>query len=190
MRIFQYLYLLKIRPYPYHPSFLYFLAALGMLSAALFFLIQREGFKKYIFIGSLTLLLSFAAIKAVRMIGLFGYFWIPLSTYVYSRWLQYAQTSKSRKSIEIALVVLGIIVSASVDFDWKQKHGLGIVPGLNDAAEFFKREKISGPIFNNADIGGYLIFHLSPSHKVFVDNRMEAYPEDFLKENIYTNAVE
>ena len=36
----------------------------------------------------------------------------------------------------------------------------------NDAAEFFKREKISGVIFNNADIGGYLIFHLSPQHKV------------------------
>ena len=91
------------------------------------------------------------------------------------------ESSKFRKNIEIILVVAGILVSSSVNFDWKQRHGLGIVPGANDAAEFFKREKISGPIFNNYNIGGYLIFHLSPEYKFFVDNRMEAFPKDFFK---------
>jgi hypothetical protein len=54
--------------------------------------------------------------------------------------------------------------------------------GINSSAEFFKREKISGPIFNNYDIGSYLIFYLFPEEKVFVDNRPEAYPTSFLKD--------
>ncbi len=163
--------------------YFYFLATSGMLITALFFLIQREGLKKYIFTGTLTLLLSIAGLTAVRMIGLYGFLWIPLSSYVYSRWLGQGP-AKFRKNVEIALVVAGILVSSSVNFDWKQRHGLGIVPGTNDAAEFFKREKIKGDIFNNYGIGGYLIFHLSPQYKFFVDNRMEAFPEDFFKQTV------
>jgi hypothetical protein len=161
--------------------YFYFLANFGMLMTALIFLIRREGAKRYIFVGVLTLLMSAASLKAVRMIGLYGFIWIPLSSYVYSQWLKTAG-AKFRKTIETTLVVVGILVSLSVNFDWKKSHGLGIVPGANNAAEFFKREKISGPVFNNYNIGGYLIFHLSPEYKLFVDNRMEAYPEDFLKQ--------
>jgi hypothetical protein len=161
--------------------YLYFLATAGMLIVPLIFLIKREGPKAYIFIAMTTLMLSFAALKAVRMIGLYGFFWIPLSSYVYSKWLNPAP-AKFRKNIEIMFLSVGILVSSSVNFDWKQSHGLGIVPGANEAAEFFKREKISGPIFNNYNIGGYLIFHLGPEYKFFVDNRMEAFPADFFKQ--------
>jgi len=162
------------------PVLLYFLAASVMLNAALFFLIKREGFKKFIFIGAMTLILSFAAIKVMRMIGLFGYFWMFLSTYFYSMLVQ-AETAKFKKNIETVLLVIGIIVSASGNLYLNQKHALGIIPGSNVAGEFFKREKISGAIFNNYGIGGYLIFHLSPQHQLFIDNRGEAaFPEDFI----------
>ena len=43
---------------------------------------------------------------------------------------------------------------------------------------------MQGPIFNNYDIGGYLIFHLFPQEKVFVDNRPETYPPNFFQ-NVY-----
>ena len=159
---------------------LYFLFTVAMLGAALFFLIRKEGLRKYFFIASLTLVLSLAAMKINRIIGLFGYFWMPLSACLYSGWLK-GETDNVRKNVEIVLVVLGIIVSVSLNFEWKQLPRLGLVPGTNDAGEFFKREKISGPIFNNADIGGYLIYHLSPQYKLFIDNRIEPFPEDFLK---------
>ena len=55
--------------------------------------------------------------------------------------------------------------------------------------EFFKSQNLKGPIFNNYDIGGYLIFHLFPQEKVFVDNRPEAYSVDFFKK-IYIPAQE
>jgi hypothetical protein len=172
-------YLLKLHILPLRPILLYCLASIVMLVTALLLLVRREGFKKYVLIGSLTLIISLAALRAARMIGIFGFFWMPLSTYVYSRWLQ-TGTVKSRKNFEIILVILGIIVSASVNCDWGQNRSLGIVPGCNKAAEFFKANKLPGKIFNNYDIGGYLIFHLSPRYKLFVDDRMEAFPEDFL----------
>jgi hypothetical protein len=58
----------------------------------------------------------------------------------------------------------------------------GLVPGINGSAEFFKRLNIQGPMFNNYDIGGYLIFHLFPKVKVFVDNRPEVYSVPFFKD--------
>jgi hypothetical protein len=108
--------------------YFYFLATLGLLIAPLVFLIRREGIKKYIFSGALILFLSFVALKAVRMIGLYGFFWVPLSSYLYSRWLG-TETVKVRKNIEIGFVLAGVLVSASVNFDWQQRHALGIVPG-------------------------------------------------------------
>jgi hypothetical protein len=48
-------------------------------------------------------------------------------------------------------------------------------------ANFIKENQISGPIFNNYDIGSYLIFYLFPKEKVFVDNRPEAYSNDFFQ---------
>ncbi len=172
---------LKAKVMAYKPVLIYFLVILAFLIATLCFLIRREGFKKYVLIGSITLILALASMKVMRMIGLFGYFFIPLSMYVYSRLVQ-TQTAKFKKNIEIFLVVIGIMVSILINFDGQQKHGLGLVPGSNDAAEFFKREKISGNIFNNYGIGGYLIFHLSPQQKLFVDNRgVAAFPEDFIK---------
>jgi len=172
-------YFLSLKTMPDKSICFYFLAILGMLILPLISLIQREGLKKYIFIALLIFLLAFAALKSIRMIGLFGYIWIPISSYLYSGWIR-TETVKLRKNIEIFLVVIGILVSALVGFDWKQSNVLGIVPGTNDAAEFFKREKIQGPIFNNYNIGGYLIFHLSPEYKLFVDNRgLAAYPDDF-----------
>ena len=164
----------------FKPLMLYFCVTLGMLWTALLFLIKREGFKKYVLVFSLTLIVSLAAMKANRLIGLFGYFWIPLSTYACSRWIE-AESAKFRRNFEIALLVLGIVVSASVNFNWNQNHSLVYDPEADKAAEFLKSEKMGGVIYNNSDIGSYLIFHLSPQHKVFIDSRPEAYPKDFLK---------
>jgi len=48
---------------------------------------------------------------------------------------------------------------------------------------FFKENNLQGPIFNNYDIGGYLIFNLFPQEKVFVDNRPETYSSEFFQED-------
>jgi hypothetical protein len=57
----------------------------------------------------------------------------------------------------------------------------GLPPGVNRSAEFFRMAGLVGPVFNNYDLGAYLIFHLFPRERVFVDNRPEAYPVDFFQ---------
>lgn len=59
-----------------------------------------------------------------------------------------------------------------------------VVPaGYEKPLAFFREAKIRGPIFNNFDIGSYLIWRL-PEEKVFIDGRPEAYPASFI-ENVY-----
>jgi hypothetical protein len=65
----------------------------------------------------------------------------------------------------------------------------GLLPGVNGSADFYRVAGLKGPIFNNYDIGGYLIYHLFPIDKPFVDNRPEAYPAKFFK-NTYVLAQE
>jgi tetratricopeptide (TPR) repeat protein len=62
----------------------------------------------------------------------------------------------------------------------KRKPGLGLTEKSENAARFFKSENLKGPIFNDYDIGGYLIYSLYPKEKVFTDNRPEAYNPGFL----------
>ena len=59
---------------------------------------------------------------------------------------------------------------------------MGILTDNEKSARFFRQENIRGPIFNNYDSGGYLIFSLPGQEKVFVDNRPEAYPDSFFSE--------
>lgn len=61
----------------------------------------------------------------------------------------------------------------------KHNPGFGLNADSEASAAFFKSEKLSGPLFNNYDIGSALIFWLYPQEKVFVDNRPEAYSNKF-----------
>lgn len=82
----------------------------------------------------------------------------------------------------IAMVI--VIVSLTMQYQNYLKIqpalGFGLLPFVNSSADFFKANKIKGPIFNDYDIGGYLIFNLYPE-KVYVDNRPEAYTNDFFQ---------
>ncbi len=49
-------------------------------------------------------------------------------------------------------------------------------------AEFIKRENLKGPIFNLYNDGGFLIWNLYPSEKIFIDGRSEVYSQDKLDE--------
>ena len=64
------------------------------------------------------------------------------------------------------------------------KFGLEIPAGAGSGIEFIKQNNIKGPVFNNFDVGSFLIWKLYPEQKVFVDGRPEAYGVDFF-ENIY-----
>lgn len=66
--------------------------------------------------------------------------------------------------------------------DSSRRFGLEVSPAAEEAVKFVKDTKISGPIFNNFEIGSYLIWKLYPGEKVFVDGRPEAYSASFFNE--------
>ncbi len=83
-----------------------------------------------------------------------------------------------------ASLLLGLI-SIVLIRESHELHGLPIGFGNQESykkgVDFLAKNDLKGPIFNNFDIGGYLIYRLYPGQKVFVDNRPEAYPVDFFQ---------
>lgn len=75
--------------------------------------------------------------------------------------------------------LLGIFV-----FGQAVQKGTGdtVSPGAERGVDFLIDNQITGRIFNNFDIGSYLIYRLYPEERVFVDGRPEAYPVSFFQQ--------
>ena len=82
----------------------------------------------------------------------------------------------------IAIAVLAIFANYKFLSLHSGDRGIGLSLGNEAAAEFLKSKNVSGPIFNDYDIGGYLVWNLPGNEKVFVDNRPEAYPDSFFSQ--------
>lgn len=86
----------------------------------------------------------------------------------------------------VAFLVMGVIIvliflGATGRISDYNQPGLGLHTNSNGAANFFKENNLRGPIFNDAAVGSYLIWHLYPAEKVFLDNRhADAYSEHFI----------
>ncbi|MBF0619281.1 MAG: hypothetical protein HQL19_03840 [Candidatus Omnitrophica bacterium] len=154
---------------------------------------------------------GFLALKAVRMIGTFGFLFIPLGAeglYSLGKYGagRYEKVFHRCVTALAALMLLGALTVPYFYLSPVRKFQQtmiaenpayqnsifqilvrphvwgGLASGVNGAAEFFKSQGMKGPIFNNYDIGGYLIFHLFPGERPFVDNRPEAYPVTFFSQ--------
>lgn len=64
---------------------------------------------------------------------------------------------------------------------------LTFVENVKPAMDFVLKNNLSQPIYNNFDIGSYIIYRGYPKYKVFVDGRPEAYPASFFQ-NIYISS--
>ncbi len=142
-----------------------------------------------IFLGTVGLGLGVMAFLAIRNFTLFGFFALPVISYaIYNSFpKKYARDPELVFLIAtpMALLILGTLFYFHPQTlpGVKARFGTGTLPNNDLSAEFFLKNGISGPIFNNYDVGSYLIYRLQ-SEKVFVDNRPEAYPKEFF-EQIY-----
>jgi hypothetical protein len=141
--------------------------------------------------GNFLLSLFFFTIawSAIRNFALFAYFALPLSAVNLKGFLGAEGKTNAAPSIlkisgSLAVIALVLILIKPAYFvsSNRGRVGIGLEEANGAAAEFFLRENISGPIFNNFDVAGYLVYHLYPAHRVFVDNRPEAYPVAFFTE--------
>ena len=101
------------------------------------------------------------------------------------------ETAKSKLYLRISLrrlysvmigagVALNLIYFGILYYNNLRDVDMGLSENNYSAAKFFKENHLKGPIFNNYDIGSYLIYFLYPDEKPFIDNRPEAYPASFL----------
>ena len=91
------------------------------------------------------------------------------------------------KKILITLTIITVVgatlaINRTRVSNHAKEYGIGILPNSLKAANFFTGNNIQGPIFNDFDIGGYLIYALFPRERPFVDNRPEAYPASAFQE--------
>ena len=170
-----------------YPPNLYFKIGFGLLLLSWIFVF----WKRKIFSLSklvLTIFISYLSWTAVRNFTLFGFFALPI---ISSNLSEFNEFSLPRRRLgddisqyfmisSLAILILFGLFLVNIPF-WKTRNyiGFGLKKGVEKSAEFFKREKLRGPVFNNYDNGSYLIYYLYPQEKVFVDNRPEAYPKGF-----------
>ncbi len=64
----------------------------------------------------------------------------------------------------------------------QSRFGLAVPKFMEQAVDFFQKNKLPGPIFNDLGIGSYLEWKLYPEQKAFSDDRPEAYPASFWKD--------
>jgi hypothetical protein len=159
---------------------------LTILSFILLFALDRKKISPVYFI--FAIFFSAMGWLAIRNFTLLGFFALPILASnlenIFTPGRKDNLPAKENGLAVIYIVIAIFAVFASYQFIslHADHRGIGPLPGNEASAEFLKSEKIAGPIFNNYDIGGYLIWSLPTSEKVFVDTRPEAYPDPFFSE--------
>lgn len=159
---------------------------LMLLSFVLLFAINR----KKISVPYLVFAIFFGVIGwlAIRNFTLLGFFALPILALNFENIFTPSQKDNPpAKENGLAVMYIAVfIVAVFASYQFVSLHsvsrGIGLLPGNEATAEFIQKENLKGPIFNNYDIGGYLIWNLPAGEKVFVDNRPEAYPDSFFSE--------
>lgn len=127
-----------------------------------------------------------ATFAAARAYPLFGFFFIPAMAGCAGIFLRdrrgRERTERTLVTAAFALLLAGLFIPGSFVSLCSANFGIGLNAGAGASADFFKKEGIRGPVFNNYGIGGYLEFCLFPRERVFVDNRPEAFSGRFMKD--------
>jgi hypothetical protein len=172
------------------PDFLWYKITLALVVLSSIFIFWK--FRKNFQLAPTMMALTFAVLGffGIRFIAIFALFSLPLlicNFSVVKKWLAEARNIGNDLKIILigglfCLVLFGGLLSFSSRLAWNRDFGLGLQSGELDSIDFIKQNEIHGPIFNNYDIGGMMIFALWPQEKVFVDNRPETYPASFFSD--------
>lgn len=87
-----------------------------------------------------------------------------------------AMASKYAWSVLAVAVVAVVAARGEVSYTFNPK-----LKAVN-AVEFLKKEPLHGNMFNNDEIGDYIVYSGYPQYKVFIDGRLDMYGSSLLKE--------
>ncbi len=175
------------------------LAAINVFEISLIVLIigfiiaLKNGSKKIVFEFLAGLAFSILAVKMIRNTGIYAFVFTSVTALNLSAVKPAAKFLKrpariifySAFSAVFAFLIINVLNNDLRG--WMQeggRFGLEIPAGAARGVEFIKQNDVRGPVFNNFDVGSFLIWKLYPEQKVFVDGRPEAYSTEFFQ-NIY-----
>ena len=167
-----------------HWSYVFF--GLGVLLLFILLIIKRKQTRPIDWL--LGLVFAYLAASAIRNLPLFVFATLPtlvssMSYAVTSIDKSFAQNAKYKLLVTTYFPIgiffcFGFMMYLFISTD---ELGFNVTPGAQEGVDFFIQNHLSGPIFNNFDIGSYLDYRLYPTEQVFVDGRPEAYPADFFQ---------
>ena len=175
------------------PTLMYELlfAGIGLVGILSFAWFCKKKTTSFFYLTTFFIVLGIATFKVIRLESFWGLLGIPFSAALLALWqpqaTRFIETIQKRPLVLMfaSTALFGVVllmIWAGIFLPFSRLLGLGLIPKSTTSVDFIKEEQLSGPIFNNYDIGGFLIFYLFPAEKVFVDNRPEAYPVDFFEE--------
>ncbi len=170
-----------------------FFIALFILLIVSFFITLKNGRKKILFEALVTMVFSILAFKMIRNFGLYSMIFVPIFALNLSSLSVPKSFSLKKFKIGFYLFFIFLLIYSIYNitnnnfFNYiksSKRFSLSIPTGAGQGVEFIKQNNIHGPVFNNFDVGSFLIWKLYPEQKVFIDGRPEAYSVDFF-EKVY-----
>lgn len=172
--------LFALQHFVYPPVYLFF-TQLSIITILLILYRKKTSLLDWLLVG----IFSSIGFVAVRNLPLFALgVAIPFAKLLYlaqkqlfsKRMAQYHTIFSTFQTI----IVIFFLISSILIFT-KESFGYELIDDYKAGVDFFLRQNLHGPIFNNFDIGSYLDYRLYPKERVFVDNRPEAYPASFFQ---------
>ena len=158
----------------FNPQILMFeITAVALVITGLFNLKRAN-----VFLLTSSLIAIVLGFKMVRNFPIFVLVSFPLLVYFLSESEKKIKNQLLLKQIAGTVVCFFIVLTVYGSFT-SPLFGFSYVHGAEKGVDYLEKNKLKGPIFNNFDIGSYLIFRLYPREKVFVDGRPEAYSVRF-----------
>jgi hypothetical protein len=159
------------------PTIIYFAVSSLLLFTFLFINYKKSRLIDWL----LSLFFVFVGYLAIRNLPLFVFG--TFIAFVYNLSFLYKRIPLKLDKFIYALVLF-VLLFQIFSVSKTKAIGFGVDEGAKAGADFFLRNELKGPIFNNFDIGSYLDYRFYPKKRVFVDGRPGEYPADFFK-NVY-----
>jgi hypothetical protein len=111
----------------------------------------------------------------VRFLLVFVPFAAPILAVIVARWMPPYERSKDKFLLNA--VLMACLIAAMVHYfasraTLEAKVASHFPAG---AVDYLEGHSVPGPMFNNYDFGGYLVWSRGPEHKVFIDGRGDVY---------------
>lgn len=151
--------------------------------------LKKYGFKSYIFEVGAGLAFTILGFDMIRNLGPYAIVYIPIFALNLQSWL-FPTFDNYRIKIGAYIIIITICLFSlnaviyNKFYRWVgsgDSFGLEVSAGAENGVAFIQEHKLAGPVFNNFDVGSYLIWKLYPQQQVFVDGRPEAYSVDFFQ---------